>query len=329
MRLPRELPPENLDAFSPEPDSFDTDAGTLVWNLCQPQDALVPGAQRLLSFRVQAGGIPGDKPLPLFADAEVTSAWDTNPANNRDSTTVTVVETGQPAQFDLAHVQDALTRRSEIIAGEIVPIAEAGEVFQYKLRIFNLGPGTARHFTLRDSIPDILRPDFRQRLPQSRSQAFGDSIFVWEFDSLAAGFADSVLFQAEVPLASPDLPASLFSGSRVEAPGDINPANDYDSTRVRIGASGSFIDRNVFNPEQDDPLVVRFGLPAPSHVRIDVYDLAGTHIINLANDGYPAGIHAVHWNGRARNGLIAGSGLYMITIETQFYKDWKKVIIVR
>ncbi len=59
------------------------------------------------------------------------------------------------------------------------------------------------------------------------------------------------------------------------------------------------------------------------------YDLAGVHLGKLSEDLYNAGWNTYYWNGRLPNGMLAGSGVYIITLHSGEFKDWKKCMIVR
>jgi len=64
---------------------------------------------------------------------------------------------------------------------------------------------------------------------------------------------------------------------------------------------------NPFNPRT----TVAFSLDAPAHVELAVYDLSGARVARLAHGTYPAGDHAVAWDGRDTRGNPLSSGIYM------------------
>ncbi|MBN2357156.1 DUF11 domain-containing protein, partial [candidate division KSB1 bacterium] len=89
------------------------------------------------------------------------------------------------------------------------------------------------------------------------------------------------------------------------------------------------LDRNQFRPGLGDPLIINFRLSSNRVAQLDVYDVAGRHITKLSEEFYPAGWNVFSWNGLTRTGLMVGSGVYIITIRSGEYKDWKKFMIVR
>ncbi len=69
---------------------------------------------------------------------------------------------------------------------------------------------------------------------------------------------------------------------------------------------------NPFNPVTE----IGFALPAPMHVTLTVYDIAGHRVAVLAEGMYPAGEHAVTWDGTAGTGDPAASGIYFYELRT-------------
>jgi len=89
------------------------------------------------------------------------------------------------------------------------------------------------------------------------------------------------------------------------------------------------LDRNVYEPDRQEPLAIQFKLSSNRVARLDVYDIAGTHISKLSEADYLAGWNTYYWDGRTSGGMLAGSGVYIITIHSGDFKDWKKCMIVR
>ena len=65
-------------------------------------------------------------------------------------------------------------------------------------------------------------------------------------------------------------------------------------------------------------LAVRYDLPEPTPVTVDVYDAAGRRVARLLGGGMqPAGQHRVTWNGADGRGRPVGSGIYFIRFITK------------
>ncbi len=71
---------------------------------------------------------------------------------------------------------------------------------------------------------------------------------------------------------------------------------------------------NPFNPST----VIPFTVPAEhrSHVRLDVFNMAGQHVRQLLSAGLPSGRHELVWDGMDRSGRQVSSGVYLYRIET-------------
>jgi len=65
---------------------------------------------------------------------------------------------------------------------------------------------------------------------------------------------------------------------------------------------------NPFNPSTD----IRFALKDASRVEIRIFDVRGRRVIDLVNEEYPAGEHAVTWTGRDNTGQRVASGVYLV-----------------
>ncbi len=89
------------------------------------------------------------------------------------------------------------------------------------------------------------------------------------------------------------------------------------------------IDQNVFIPDQDNELPIKFKLSADHQVRLEIFDITGTKITNVAEGQFKAGWNTFAWNGLTDNGEKIGSGFYIITIRSGEYQAWKKLMIVR
>ena len=82
---------------------------------------------------------------------------------------------------------------------------------------------------------------------------------------------------------------------------------------------------NPFNPST----TIRFGLPEPSNVRLDVYDMTGKHIATLVSKRLSAGIHSVTWNGKDESGKAVASGVYLYRLETDKFIDSKRMVLTK
>ncbi|MBN2091684.1 VWA domain-containing protein [candidate division KSB1 bacterium] len=108
-----------------------------------------------------------------------------------------------------------------------------------------------------------------------------------------------------------------------------NTLKQAQATVVIQKADEIDIDRNVFMPEKDDPITIKFKLPQDESAALDLYDITGTKITKIAESQYKSGWNAVTWNGLTEHGQKVGSGFYILTLRSNGYSAWKKLMIVR
>jgi hypothetical protein len=70
-------------------------------------------------------------------------------------------------------------------------------------------------------------------------------------------------------------------------------------------------------PNPGNPAIqLRFDLPRPTSVRLNLHDLAGRHVRTLHRGPLAAGPHAFTWDGRHADGRPAASGVYLARLVT-------------
>ena len=77
---------------------------------------------------------------------------------------------------------------------------------------------------------------------------------------------------------------------------------------------------NPFNPSTK----IKFSLPKPETVKIEVYDIIGQKIQTLLNKTMPAGYHEVQFNGQNLS-----SGIYLYRIKAGEWSEVRKMILLR
>jgi glycosidase len=111
------------------------------------------------------------------------------------------------------------------------------------------------------------------------------------------------------------LPRVMRISARV-ATGSPSPR----ATRVRLDAHP-----NPFNPRVE----LSYSLPLPGHVRLDVYDAAGRHLVTLLDEDRPAGAGKATWDGRDGRGHRLSSGVYHARLTTAAQIETVKLTLVR
>jgi hypothetical protein len=74
---------------------------------------------------------------------------------------------------------------------------------------------------------------------------------------------------------------------------------------------------------------IAFHLPRPAHVRLCIYDLAGRLVARLIDAPRLAGEHSVLWPGTGENGARVSSGVYTVRLETEGFRDQRKIVLTR
>jgi hypothetical protein len=82
---------------------------------------------------------------------------------------------------------------------------------------------------------------------------------------------------------------------------------------------------NPFNPST----TLVYDLPAPAHVRLDVYDVQGRLVRTLVDEVQPAGEKTVVWDGRDDRGAALASGAYVASIEAGGHAQSRKLMLIK
>ena len=80
---------------------------------------------------------------------------------------------------------------------------------------------------------------------------------------------------------------------------------------------------NPFNSQT----VIRFTLPEPAAVHLDVFDVTGRHVARLLEDGLPAGYHQVVFDAGGPAGLAGG--VYLYRLDAGRYRQTRKMTLIR
>ena len=70
--------------------------------------------------------------------------------------------------------------------------------------------------------------------------------------------------------------------------------------------------------------VIRYALPEPCHVKIEIFDILGRRVETLVDENQQAGYHQVIWNARDLS-----SGIYLYRIQAGHYLQTNKMILLR
>ncbi|MCZ6800753.1 MAG: T9SS type A sorting domain-containing protein [Nitrospirae bacterium] len=82
---------------------------------------------------------------------------------------------------------------------------------------------------------------------------------------------------------------------------------------------------NPFNPETR----IRFALPEASHAEITIYNTRGQVIRQLVSQNYPAGEHAIKWDGLDQSGKAVSSGVYLYRLQAGDFSRVRKMSLLQ
>ena len=82
---------------------------------------------------------------------------------------------------------------------------------------------------------------------------------------------------------------------------------------------------NPFNPTTS----IAFNLTTDSDVSIDIYNIRGQKVKQIANDKFEAGSHQVQWNGIDSTGKTVATGVYFYKVETKQSTKMKKMLLLK
>jgi hypothetical protein len=84
-------------------------------------------------------------------------------------------------------------------------------------------------------------------------------------------------------------------------------------------------DPNPFSPITE----IRYDLPKPCHVRLEIYDVTGRRAITLLDGHREAGTHSAMWNGKDENGFQLSGGVYFYRLEAGGFTEHRKMVMLR
>lgn len=104
---------------------------------------------------------------------------------------------------------------------------------------------------------------------------------------------------------------------------------------IKMGTSVNITHNNGMNPEKYElaqnypnpfnPLTrIDFNIPSSGHVSIKVYDNTGREVSTLLNENKMSGAYSVYFDGANMS-----SGIYFYSLETEGYKQTKKMMLVK
>ncbi|MBN2829934.1 MAG: choice-of-anchor J domain-containing protein [Candidatus Cloacimonetes bacterium] len=82
---------------------------------------------------------------------------------------------------------------------------------------------------------------------------------------------------------------------------------------------------NPFNPET----TISFNLKETTHATLDIFNIRGQHVANIADANFTAGTHNIVWRGTDYHGNSVSSGIYFYKLQAGTYTKTRKMILMK
>ena len=178
---------------------------------------------------------------------------------------------------------------SHVMRYRLTDVSSVGDTAGAIVRLNGLPPGTPATGTLTIAAMDSAAVHFTAQMDEFETFLIHEIVLSGDLDGNAV--YEDICGQPLVTLAAVD---SLV---------DVAPAPGLDFTRI-IASPNPFLRTTA----------VQFVLPAPSHVRVAVYDVFGRLVCTLQSGPLPAGRHRVDWDGHDAHGATSHGGLYFVSV---------------
>lgn len=218
---------------------------------------------------------------------------------------------------------EKMTNNQSVIT--LVNYGEAVEPFEPLIELTPENPTVSDTIRVRVSFPVVIEKwDLWIYLPNGEIITdFADSYIQ------TMHIAPGLWYDIDVPYVHRTL---LSSESSDELLFEVRATGKYGSTgashqQILVNLDFALVPPNVVAPGSTD-IPIDFAVAA-GHVDLKLYDVSGRQIATLLDDDYPAGRHTLVWDGKTDNGQLVGSGVYVLTLHTEYANTWRKMIIVR
>ncbi len=108
----------------------------------------------------------------------------------------------------------------------------------------------------------------------------------------------------------------------------INVSNQSNTDDKNIIPGEIYLGKNYPNPF-NYCTEIRFATGEPSHIKIDILDIAGRKVTTLADNTYPSGNHLIKWDGNNSSGKQVASGTYLYRLKTENKEIIKKMLLLK
>ena len=172
------------------------------------------------------------------------------------------------------------------------------------------------------------------------AQAFAPSINWWTVDGGGNGYSKAATYNLAGTSGQPD--AGLLTASPFKIQGGfwgkgaliitaVETPDPTDPTHPESDTDAPKVARVLPAAPNPTGSAVRFPFEVPNEraVVIRVYNITGALVRTLAQRAYPAGRHAVTWDGRGSGGALVAQGVYVVRVRLGSLERSQKLLILR
>lgn len=94
-------------------------------------------------------------------------------------------------------------------------------------------------------------------------------------------------------------------------------------------ASTAKLYHGIFKPGEKEHCYLSCDIPSAGELKVTIYDSLGKSVRELYNAPVSAGIITLLWDGRATDGTMCASGVYLIDVRAPGIKQTKRAVVVR
>jgi flagellar hook assembly protein FlgD len=104
---------------------------------------------------------------------------------------------------------------------------------------------------------------------------------------------------------------------------------DYDSTHQPNAKTKQYrLNQNYPNPFNEST-IINFTILNADNVELSIYNVLGQKITTLIDNYLPKGKYAVSWDGTDAFGNKKPSGVYLYQLKGVYFKDVRKMLILK
>ena len=180
---------------------------------------------------------------------------------------------------------------------------------------------------------EMLSPITPQSAVHSRLGVVTESLATADATGTALRKGESILLAYGLPQARKDVQRDAFLVLRgARAASGMQASQEHASTMSRADIEPR---PTTFALHQNEPnpltgaTTIRFDLPRPSSVQLEIFDLQGRRIATLADGFFPAGCHSSEWNGRTSSGGRVQAGVYVYRLQAGSFRAQRKMVLVQ